>query len=148
MRESVCYVCVCVLLSSVQKKIIDAAIHGDPARGNRRIQIQSDNPIREISDVGRPILVLGRPTSNIGWTSSRLRKELFGSWKKNDPTSDKFFPKSGRCSSDIRCRTSDIRCRMNIFWISGRTYRVWEEKRSDIRSGCRTRSNLNSPNTQ
>jgi hypothetical protein len=35
--------------------------------------------------------------------------------------------------------------RMNIFPTSGRTFRIWEEKRSNIRSGCRTRPNLNSP---
>jgi hypothetical protein len=30
-------------------------------------------------------LDLGRPRSDIGWTSSRLREELFGSWKIPDP---------------------------------------------------------------
>jgi hypothetical protein len=33
-RERACDVC--VLLSPVQKKIIDAAIHGDPAGGNKK----------------------------------------------------------------------------------------------------------------
>jgi hypothetical protein len=47
---------------------------------------------------------------------------------------------------DIGHWTSDIRCQMNIFPTLGRTYRILEEKQSDIRSGCWTCSNLNSPN--
>jgi hypothetical protein len=34
MREFV--ICMCVLLSLIQKNIIDAAIHGDPAGGNKK----------------------------------------------------------------------------------------------------------------
>jgi hypothetical protein len=54
----------------------------------RRIQIWSDDPIRDISD-------LGRPRSDIGWTSSRLWEELIGSWKISDPISDLGRPISG-----------------------------------------------------
>jgi hypothetical protein len=42
---------------------------------------QSQEDVHPISDVGRP-------KSGVGWTSARLREELIGSWKKNDPTSD------------------------------------------------------------
>ncbi len=58
--------------------------------------------------------------------------------------------------SDVRYRVSDVQYRVldvqdpisdehlpdfrKNFWI-------WEEKRSDIRSGCRTQPNLNSPNS-
>jgi hypothetical protein len=55
---------------------------------NRRIQIRSDDPIREISD-------LGRPRSDVGWTSSQLREELIISRKISDPISDLGRPISG-----------------------------------------------------
>ncbi len=49
---------------------------------------QSQEDIHPISGLGRPISGLGCPISDTGWTSSRLREELVGSRKKNDPTSD------------------------------------------------------------
>jgi hypothetical protein len=51
---------------------------------------------------------VGRPAFDIGWTSSQLWEELIGFWIVFLLRSDKFFLKSGRCSSDIGCWMSNI----------------------------------------
>jgi hypothetical protein len=71
---------------------------------NRRIQIQLDDLIREVSDFGRPRSDNGRPTSDVGWTSSQLREELIGSRKILDLISD-----LGRPISGLKCRISGLR---------------------------------------
>jgi hypothetical protein len=65
-----------------QKKV------GELRRDIRGIQIWSDDPIWEILD-------LGRPRSDVGWTSSQLREELIGSWMISDPILGLGRPISG-----------------------------------------------------
>jgi hypothetical protein len=81
-------------------------------------------------DIGSRKSNIGSQTSDIGSRTSDIGSR----------TSD-----IGSRTSDIWSWTSEIRYRMNIFPTSGRTFQIWEEKRSNIRSGCRTQPNLNSP---
>ncbi len=106
-----------------------------------------------ISDVRYPILDVQHPMSdehhpNFGKNLSDLGPNI-GSRTSDigSQTSDIGSRTSdiGSRTCDIGSWTSEIRYRMNIFLTSGRTFQIWEEKRSDIRSGWRTWPNLNSP---
>ncbi len=83
-------------------------------KGNRRIQIRLDDPIREISDLGRLRSDIERPTSDVG-----------------HPMSDEHHPNFGKNLSDLgRSRTwyriSDVQYRVsNVgYRVSDVRYRV------------------------